>query len=82
MSIIRVEVRCCCDAGKLLGTCLVPELAMVNTHIRFMGELGQSAAPLDLKVVVVCMGGRRYLALKSMDKPIEQLRTLPGWKEA
>lgn len=80
---MRTEVRCCCEAGKLLGT--IPEVPRIGMSrvFTFATEAGVESFTLDwgridIPGIVSTRGDERY-ALKSMDLPIEKLRQIEGW---
>lgn len=81
---VRVEVRCCCDAGKLLGTVPVPDGRQVQAGRWF--EFALPGERLRLQVAVwehwLDFGDHRGgLALRSDDTPLERLRQIPGWED-
>lgn len=79
---MRVEVRCCCHAGKLLGTVEVSRVAGLDHSWEFVAHDGERST-------VTLQWGRvqfpptlPYIALKSMDLPLDTLRRIPTWKDA
>jgi hypothetical protein len=77
-----MEVRCCCNAGRLVG---------YLDDFKWKGEkyaifLLNGGGIVELEVGMVGMGVlegvKSYRALKSMDIPIEQLRRIFGWRDA
>ena len=77
---MRMELRCCCNAGLLLGSVEVPLQAAIDGRITY--EL--VSAPFEsvnLDVAPLYSFGRApRLAVKSMDHPIEVLRRIPSFE--
>lgn len=93
----RLDVRCCCDAGKLLGYLDVKDEDAspwrVLRFARYASPFSDSVAvsspdAVDVQIVTLevadCWlpGRDRFLAVKSNDTPIEVLRELPNFTEA
>ncbi len=89
----ELEVRCCCDPGKLLGYLQVPDESAHN-GVRLLyhvplpvswqdpAEPPRPVRPIELEVRVVQVGFRRYLAVRSNDHPLETLLRLPWFRPA
>lgn len=81
----RMQVRCCCDAGKLLGTVDVPDGLNPGDKVDFRLTSGEDLR-LELGTVYHHHGffltDELGTAVKSMDTPIEKLREIPSFKEA
>jgi hypothetical protein len=82
----RLEVRCCCQPRKLLGTLPVPDHVQSGQCIVFL-RLQHSADPSPLEHVMlrVATFWQRHkgyrLALKAEGVTLEVLRTLVGFEE-
>lgn len=91
----RVEVRCCCDPGRLLGWLDVPDAALRNStftvplrlvngnygEVQF--ELGTVLLPPQLLFPDWPAGEHRSVpAYKAPHLPIETLRRVRGFVEA
>ena len=84
---LRMEVRCCCDAGKLLGTVPVSREYKPGDHVNFLYQVTPQPLMLTLPVGQCFVQespnvSRQKAAIKSMDTPIETLRKIPGFEEA
>ncbi len=91
----RVEVRCCCDAGKLLGWIELPEHCLyagnaltfpINGQRTVHLELAKVSIPPPFDVVLSLASSDEimptsHLAIKNHDLPIEVLRQIPGFEE-
>lgn len=85
-----LPINCCCDAGKLIGFVPVPDDKVngAGCDVQLLPDL-----TLPVSVVTPNLMKRRkygdlnlgeimpYVAVKSMDTPIEKLRTIPGFIE-
>lgn len=69
-----MEVRCCCDAGKLLGT--IPQEFTFRGLFKIEGINGKQ---ITVEVDACSLGRRKFLAVKSNDKPIEYFEQIEGW---
>lgn len=80
---MRVEIRCCCNPNKLLGTVEAPGDGAPSVKFTIVGWTD----PLELPWGTCELGprhaerGRRFRALKSMETPIEVLRLIPSFEE-
>lgn len=84
---IRVEIRCCCQPSRLLGT--VPVVANGRDGQKAVFLLPVSAdqsghvQTITLEWgVYMDQNGAATPALKSRDMPIERLRDIPGFEES
>jgi hypothetical protein len=78
-----MEIRCCCDAGKLLGT--VDCTYQLNGDRSFVRFALTNGMELELPLGLYNPGeggGYKRPALKSNHHPIETLRLIPSFKEA
>lgn len=99
MDALLMEVRCCCDPGKLLGYLPVPKtLQRPGTQVAFTPRTSIAShfvprtSPVPdytVRLVVATFYDstpdgwpRSSLVLKSMDFPLDVLRTLANWKDA
>lgn len=71
-----MEVRCCCDAGKLLGWLPTPKALSV------MYPIPDEILTFETETVHLGFGQHHYVALKSNDYPIEKLRQIREFVEA
>lgn len=81
MSKIRAEVRCCCDAGRLLGHIEVEKSMLQRDKITFMRRDGGG---LTMEVGTLYPGilsdDLPYRAIKSMDLPAAELESIAGFE--
>ncbi len=90
-----MEVRCCCNPKKLLGSIEADPSVLVNRYKitrRCRVNAWKPEDPvMDMDFIVELpvgayyepeSSGHPYLVLKSNDVPIEVLRTLPSFEEA
>lgn len=79
-----MEVRCCCDAGKLIGW--LPDLRRAyERFVRFdivTAERELKTIALEIADIHTSADPEGHLAYKSRDYPIEWLRTIEGFVEA
>lgn len=80
----KIAINCCCNAGKLIGFVDVPSVP---------SPAGEFQDPQTFKLTDGCeltlpagyvhgrTSGTDYVALKSMDTPIETLRKIPSFVE-
>lgn len=75
-----MEVRCCCDAGKLLGW--LPDPIRGATKMSFVA--GETILEFEVSVVAeaIYSGLYRTPAYKSRDYPMELLRKISAFVEA
>lgn len=75
---MKVEIRCCCDVGLVMGIVEVP--SVMAKHAVF--EL-TNGVTLILPFGNVYSWGNQdgYRAIKSEDTPLETLRKIPGFDE-
>lgn len=78
---MRRELRCCCDAGRLIGTIEVPD-DMKPGPIDYATDDGKEVR-LELAMLYSYKGpvDNSRLAVKSLDTSIETLRTIPSFWE-
>lgn len=84
---MEIEVRCCCDC-HLIGWLPAPASLMLGAYYCF--ELEPEPGKADEREVLTFQCAQlknpfvenNWLALKSRDYPIEQLRRIPGFVEA
>ncbi len=79
----RMNIRCCCNPGKLLGSVAVPGDVKARDRVTFfLNDYGK--VHLDVGVVYhpAVSGLRPEIALKSMDLGMDVLRAIPSFKEA
>lgn len=90
---MRLEVRCCCDPGKLLGwldvrqgDCLPGakiKLALLNrARLEFGTPVREQLGPRAIVLTVAWITSNQrdaFLALKSDDTPIDVLRRCPAF---
>ena len=75
----RMNIRCCCNPGKLLGSVEVPTGAERQRYVAFpINDFGN----VRLEVGLCHHAGRKEFALKSMDLGMDVLRSIPSFKEA
>jgi hypothetical protein len=94
---IELEVRCCCDAQKLYGHLQVPRLRPGQRSVTFrwydrpgfatvVDAFNDVPAPRARTVLLplaeIVIDGDRYLAIKSDDMPLDELRKIPGFRAA
>lgn len=88
---MKLEVRCCCDPGKLLGHLEHPNLQKSGDRCRFPivvggnvaklhGEIETTVIELTVEELLLPFGGMK-LAVKNRDYPIDVLRAVPGFEE-
>lgn len=91
---IKLEVRCCCVPTKLLGWLAVPLYAVERREIvvalgpvnGFFDE-GQNNTIRTVRLPIEMIrdfdvhGPDNYLAIKSNETPIEDLRKIQGFRE-
>lgn len=73
-----MEVRCCCDAGKLLGH--LPEPHPSARKMKFFA--GEEVLEFEVDIVSSPPTFRGHLAYKSKDYPMEKLRKIREFVEA
>ena len=78
---IRAEIRCCYNAGNLLGTVLVNEIGRVGETQWFRIGPTVEAVPLEWGEYSEGPGCEYRTALKSGDLPLELIRRIPGFIE-
>ena len=90
---MKLEVRCCCVPNKLLGWLDWPERAGEVWRFNLLSEIPKmpiEEMPIEIpnETVILTVAryqepvtGRRYLAIKSEDVPLERLRKIPGFVE-
>jgi hypothetical protein len=91
---MKVEIRCCCNPGMLLGTVEVPEAKRLEPEYTFRLPDGKSVKMetgaicnkrllvLDGRMEALAVEVELQQAIKSMDLPIETLRKIPTFEEA
>lgn len=75
-----MEVRCCCNPGKLLGYIPMEEPDTLGVY-----EVDSVVPGKKVKIEVAWLGGgwtADYLAVKSNDLPIEYYEQIKGWLPA
>lgn len=94
---IRLEVRCCCEAQKLYGYLQVPALRPGQHSVTFrwydqpgfatiVDALNGVPAPrvrtVQLPLSEIVVDGDHYMAIKSDGVPLEELRKIPGFVDS
>ena len=87
---MKLEVRCCCDAGKLLGQVEVPDpLVYAGSKVKFATK---HYGPVTLEIGALYNYGSLFdkaipgkepsekLAVKSMDTPLHVLESIPTFQ--
>jgi hypothetical protein len=74
----RIEVRCCCDPGKLLGS--IPASPQFTDLGKFMVPGIKGPVEVELAWLGPWWSGRA--AIKSNDLPIEYYEQIRGWLPA
>jgi len=89
----RVNVRCCCQPTKVLGTMEIPETIKSPTTFRAVPVTAMPRAPLPngdaefvshvirVEEVVLDSGRKRELAVYAEERPIEFWRQFASFKE-
>lgn len=77
----RMEIRCCCNPAKLLGTVDVPDT--MRRTVRWAIADGEI---LELPIAPITMPDGHghfmsYAAIKSMDTPLWKLKCIPSFRE-
>jgi len=87
---MKLEVRCCCDPGKLIGTFVLRPASCVRVgddalHLQFGERLEfdvlEALIPIEGELTAV-HGRERRVAIRNRDYPLEKLRLVPGFEEA
>lgn len=76
---MKLPINCCCDAGKLLGFVDVPHAE--DLHNGDLISFSTCNGTLTLPKGTVSGLLISHPAIKSMDTPMEILRTIPGFEE-
>lgn len=82
----RLQVRCCCQPKKILGTLPVPDIIRSGQCITYLKNTLQSGGHVEtITLPIATIYSRRTqdysLALKAEGVPIEVLRTINGFQE-
>lgn len=81
---IRLNVRCCCQPQKILGTYQVSEVMRRWIAVPLMTDDGVRIEKLEVRDFYDYSSGERKLerAIYSDDRPLEFWRQLPGFADA
>jgi len=82
---MRMQVRCCCQPTKLLGTVEVPDMTLRSDHVSFglVGHLGDNhVETLTLPLARIANEWTEWTAVKAEGVDIETLRRIPSFIEA
>lgn len=82
---MKVDVRCCCDPGALLGTITVSGIGKFEQgllKVRLRMEEGSMPGYLGVEVAQYYSCGTYHTAVKSNDLPMEVWRRVEGFEEA
>jgi hypothetical protein len=81
----KLEVRCCCDPGKLLGW-LAADISQPSVCYPIMESHTSKLDALMVKTIALQIArfvdqGQAYWAIKADGVPVETLRLIPGFEE-
>jgi len=82
---MKVEVRCCCQPMKLLGTVIIDDRLMHADSVTFAlrGNIDDRHQKiLTLPLAMFADGGRTWIAVKAEGVDLDTLRRIPYFVEA